>query len=482
MGPHMERFWHYIDGAMAESWRFEFKNTQFPRHFQVSLLAIGFLWFVSVFTPKVVRAEFGSIVDVGLAGDLFFTDESANNGQGFVNLLIQNTWSESQIWFDVGAGGLVGDTASSYVKAPQFFYRMGAEDRPHLVLGRSLHSWSFLDEYWNLGITQPIFRWNEAMPEEQGLTGLFLNFPIAEKKLQATFFASYLFLPTQGPSYELINGNLTSSNPWFAPPVEVINFANERAEVNYAIDIPKTQNIVFRPSYGVQFGTQKNKKNLQINTFYMDKPKNDLLLPFQGELNLSTFSGDVTVKPQVARHHIVGADIGWNSEIFKSVLSWVHESASVYDAPANTTFPVLPHQDIIAANQLFRLSSTQRLTLGYIKVFREANQIGGVFANAQISSYLNRNRFEEAFQVKWEGLLFKSLNLYRIQTTLAYNQSLLRDNVWISADMRWSIYRGFEAYTHCDFFGGSDGTILNYDFMSAYQNNDRCLVGGHYAF
>lgn len=455
---------------------------RYPKHHDAYLFVIYGLCSLFFFFPKASFAEFGSIVDVGLAGDLFFTDESANNGQGYVNLLIQNTWSDSQIWIDVGAGGLVGDTASTYIKAPQFFYRIGAEDSTHMIFGRSLNTWSALDEFWNMGITQPIFRWNEAMPEQQGLTGVFLNIPMAEKKLQATIFASYLYLPTQGPTYELINGDLTSSNPWFLEPVKVINFSGEKADVNYAIDIPRTQDVVFRPSYGVQFGTQKNKKDLQVNTFYMDKPKNDLVLPFQGKLDLSTFNGDVTVKPQVARHQVVGADVGWNSEYFKSVLSWIHESASMYESPLNTTYPILPHQDIVAANQLFRLSSTQRLTLGYIKVFRQENQIGGVFANSQISSYLNRNRFEEALQIKWEGLLFKSLNLYRIQTAFAYNQSLIRDNVWISADFRWSVYRGFEAYTHCDFFGGSESTIVSYDFLSSYQNNDRCLVGAHYAF
>ena len=67
------------------------------------------------------HGEFGSIVDVGMGGDMYFTNNSANNGQGFVNLLIQNTWSRSQIWLDVGAGGLVGETATSYVKMPQFY-------------------------------------------------------------------------------------------------------------------------------------------------------------------------------------------------------------------------------------------------------------------------------------------------------------------------------------------------------------------------
>lgn len=444
-------------------------------------LALGTVLAFILFSGP-IQAEFGSIVDIGLAGDLYFSDATANNGQGFVNLLIQNTWSESQLWIDVGAGGLVGDTAASYVKAPQLFYRIGSTDKAHFIFGRARHMWSFQDDFWNLGLTQPLFTWNEATPEKQGLSGVFFKYPVLEKTLNFTLFASYLFLPSQGPSYELTNGNLTSSNPWFNDPVEVINLAGEKAQLNFDIDVPKTQDVVFRHSFGGQFSTPMNKKGLLFNAYYLNKPRNEVILPFEGVLNLTTFNGDVTVFPQVARHSVAGIDVGWHLNRFKSLLSWGYESSLDYVAPSNTTYPIVPEQNIFSFQQLYRINKSQRVWFGYINIDRKQNQLSGVFANSQIRSLLNRNRFEEAVSLRWEGLLFKSLNKYRVRAALAYNHSLYKDNMWLSADLKWSAYKGLEMFSRCDIFGGTDKDISTVDFISGYQNNDRCLLGGHYAF
>lgn len=448
-------------------------------------MCLGFhLCFFAIFQLQSTssRAEYGSIVDLGLAGDFYFTEKSANNGQGFVNLLIQNTWSDSQLWVDVGAGGLVGDTASSYVKAPQLFYRQGQRNESHFIIGRALHDWSFADEFWNMGITQPIFKWNDARPEQQGLVGFFVTHPIVKNKFEMTAFTSPLFLPSQGPSYELINGQITSSNPWFTEPVQVLDLSGTAVDLNFDIEIPKTQEIIFQPSFGLQFSTPPNKKDGILNLFGMNKPRNDLVLPFEGLLNLTTLNGDIVIKPVVPRHTIAGVDVGWNFNDFKTIFSWMYESEINYDPPVGTTYPIIPEQNIFSFNQLFRVTDSQRFWISYIKVDRQANQVGGTNSGAQISAFLNRNRFEEALRLKWEGLLFKTQSLYRVNASLAYNQSLVRDNVWVSADVRWSIYRGIEAFTQCDLFGGSEEQIEAVDFMSAHQNNDRCLVGGHYAF
>jgi len=470
-----------IWGGMRENARFStligFLNPPLGRGF---LHLCIFCCCVTTLSPAL--AEFGSIVDLGLAGDFYLTNESANNGQGYVNLLVQNTWTDSQVWLDVGAGGLVGDTASSFVKAPQFYYRQGSEEGVHFTIGRARQTWSSSDDFWNLGITQPIFMWNQAVPEQQGLTGVFVKIPVFEKKYSLTLFGSYLYIPSQGPTFEVSNGQLTSSNPWFSDPVQVINLSGQEIDLNYSLNIPPIQDIVFRPSIGFQFGTEVNKKDFTLNAFYLNKPRNELLLPFEGFLNLSTFNGDITVLPRVARHEVMGIDLGWNFSRAKTELSWIRESSAFYQAPQDSTYPVMPEQNIFSVQQLFRLTPTQRLIFGYIKVDRRPTALGGVFANSDISTFQNRNRFEEAMRLEWQGLLLKKLSQYRLRSTFSYNQSLIRDHVWLSADVNWSVYKGIELFTRCDIFGGSGDQIVNLDLMSAYQNNDRCLVGGHYAF
>ena len=437
---------------------------------------------MSLFGSQSLYADFGSIVDIGMAGDFYFSDGSANNGQVFANLLIQNTWSDSQLWVDVGAGGLVGDTAHSYIKAPQLFYRMGKRSKFNIVVGRELNDWSYLDSHWNMGMTQPLFKWDTAQPEEQGLTGIFVNIPVVEDTLDITLFGSYMYLPTQGASYQLTDGELRSSNPWFSSPIEAITLSGERIDLNYSLTVPKAQDVVFKPSYGLQIGTPISKMGFIASAFYLNKPRNELVLPFEGALNLSTFKGDINILPQVANHQVAGLDIGAKYSIGKTVLSWVREFGIDYDVPLNTTYPVLSDQDIYSLATVFSVSKKQRVGLSYIKVDRQDTLVEGLFSSTQIDAYAARNRFEEAARVYWEGLLAKVSSKYRVKTKLMYTQSLQKDNVWVSADVRWAASRGLEFFTHCDFFGSSKDQIVGEDFISTYQNNDRCLVGGHYAF
>ena len=437
---------------------------------------------IGLFSFQPVSAEFGSIVDIGFAGDFYFTNENANNGQGYVNLLMQNKWSDSILWIDVGAGGLIGDTATSYVKAPQIYYRMGKRNEMRLTVGRALHDWSFADDNWDMGLTQPLFKWNQARPEEQGLFGVFFTYPILKNKFEFTAFASPIFVPSQGPSYELTNGKITSSNPWFNEPVQVLDLSGNKVDLSFDVDVPKAQDVLLQESYGLQFATPQNKRDFLLNVFALDKPRNDLVLPFQGQLNLTTLDGDISIQPVVPRHQVIGTDIGWNFRRFKTTFSYLYESKVEYDAPEGTFFPIIPEQHIYSVDQLIRISRNQRISFAYIKVDRNENQIGGDTTGAQVTAFAARNRFEEAARVKWQSLLLKRKGVYRINTSLAYTQSLFRDNAWISTDIRWSINKGLEAYSQCDFFGGSENQIEALDFISTYQNNDRCLIGGHYAF
>ncbi|MCB0379287.1 MAG: hypothetical protein KDD33_12410 [Bdellovibrionales bacterium] len=435
-----------------------------------------------LFAFEGAQAKFGSIVDVGLAGDFYFSKESANNGQAFANLLIRNDWSDSQFYVDVGGGGLIADSGHTYIKAPQFYYRGGSKQNLQWTLGRSLHNWSFLDSHWHMGLTQPLFLWNGAHPEEQGLTGAFLTIPLMNDTFEVTAFASYLFIPTQGASYEFTDGKITSSNPWFVEPVQAVSFSGNRIDLNYQLNTPKTQDVVFRASYGLSIGTPMNRKGWLINAFYLNKPANDLVLPFTGGLNLSTSQGDIDIRPEVARHQVTGLDAGWSGRSYKFVASWLHEFEHKYAIPADSTYPILPDQDIFSLGTRYLISHSQRIWLSYLHVDRKKTGIEGLFSSAQIDTYVKRNRFEKALQLKWQGLLFKSSRGYSVKSMMALYFDPDTDNTWITSDFRWAALANTEVFVQCDLFGSSHTEYLGKDFISTYQNNDRCLVGGHYAF
>ena len=453
--------------------------------YRVPKRSLVFIFFLTLFFilsfSFPLRAETESRVDLGGAWDFYFDRENANNTRLFGDLLVRSQTFENEFLLDIGVGSFIGDKASNYTKVPQLYGRFGSEEQAHLVIGRYLHSWSHLDNYWKMGIIQPLFRWDIPLREEQGLPGIFFRTPLA-RGIELTVFGSYLFVPSQDPGYELEDGRFSSSNPWFKKPVEMFQFSNEQADLNYTIHTPEFSDVVFRPYYGIQLGTPAEKSGWLLNVFYLSKPRNDFITPFSGQFNLTTFRGDIMVHPVVARHNVYGLDFGWDFDRFKTIVSWLHESSVNYEVPADSTYPVIPNQDLFSFSQRIDLTYSQNLWLSYIKGIRKSNRIEGVFADTQIDDFFYRNLFEDTFQLRWEWLFFESLDRHQLKTDLSFYQSFVADHTWISVDVHWSVYKYMDLSAHCDFFGGYGSVPLGGDFISSYQNSDRCMVGGKYAF
>ena len=439
-----------------------------------------FFAFFAFFSSFLAEGKFQSSVSLGLLGDFYF-QRKIHNAQGSIDVSMGNKGLKNEIWLDIGAGALVGNTSQSYVKMPQFYYRRDFSKRIRLIVGRYLDEWSYMDDYWMLGMVQPLFKWNMALPEKQGLAGLFVKFNLVDH-IDLTLFSSYFFLPSQGPSYELMNGRIESSNPWFKQPVRIMSFLNQEVELKYNVNIPRTSDIIFRPSYGGKLGSSYDKENWLFNIFYFNKFKNDLIVPFNGHLNLTTFNGDVVIQPTVARHSVMGFDIGWNFGSFKSLVSWLYESSIYYHRLLGFTYPVIPEQNLFSLFQWIKISESQSISLSYLKAVRKPNRIEGIFFDSKIGTFLSRNVFEDTFSFKWQGDFSKSVSSSFLRLSLSYFQSFIVDHSWISLDLRWFASKNIELKTHCDFFGGMQEPPVDADFISQFQNNDRCFIGGSYAF
>ena len=77
------------------------------------------LWVLSIVSamPSYGYAQFKSRVSLGLAGDAYMTRDNVNNGQAHGALLIENKGDGREIFIDIGAGGLIGESSHTYIKA-----------------------------------------------------------------------------------------------------------------------------------------------------------------------------------------------------------------------------------------------------------------------------------------------------------------------------------------------------------------------------
>ena len=119
---------------------------------------------------------------------------------------------------------------------------------------------------------------------------------------------------------------------------------------------------------------------------------------------------------------------------------------------------------------------------GGLFVDRKPDSLIGPFSSSDdVSSLSLRNRFEKAVQLSWSGPFLPSLD-YGLRASLSYTHSFIQNDIWLNASVRGSLNSGVEVFALCDFFGGPGEILVSQDFISTYQNNDRCLLGTHYVF
>ena len=269
-----------------------------------------------------VAADLETSVRLGLLGDLYLNNGSQNNGQGYAQIQLKKPRENSLLRLDLETGGLVAKSSLSYFAVKEAYFQWGLDPEAFQVyFGRHLMSWSRADDDWQLGLTQPLFIFDGARPQIQGLTGLFVRLG-AWGPVRLTLFGSPLYIPSQQPSFELEGGKISSANPWFLDPVEAISISGQTFDLNYQLQKPSTTDVVFQQSLGLHLDLNSEGRGYFSQLFYLEKPRNLLALPFTGVFNLTSFQGDVSVIPQVATHRMAGWDQGWQARdlVFGSLL------------------------------------------------------------------------------------------------------------------------------------------------------------------
>jgi len=107
---------------------------------------------------------------------------------------------------------------------------------------------------------------------------------------------------------------------------------------------------------------------------------------------------------------------------------------------------------------------------------------GGVHGSSNIEVFGFRNRFEEAIRFAWDGSFLRRDTIPTLKANLSAVLDPRNLSTWITGKLSWWIRRGVEVTGQCDFFGSRAENITGEDFLTRFQNNDRCLVGGSYAF
>ncbi len=413
--------------------------------------------------------------------------------------------SGSWIAARLDVGGIHGTSVARYssVFAPEAYLRFRQDAIPWLpreiTLGRMKEAWSRLDEDWQLGLVQPLFRFDYLRPEQQGLTGAFLTWK--SDRARFVLFASGVYIPEQGPPFHISDGEISSASPWFTEPTNELILFQQPTDIRYRVAIPEVADIVSRGTVGGLFvlgggptdansadpGSAPWNSGPWSSGGYLFKPRNSLMLPFTAPLVLgpSTQFAEVTIDPRVERHHIAMFDIGYRSGLQAAFISALAEFPQNPPVQAGVTRQRLEPQVLVSPGfetRLFRRRSWgPSARIAYLHQDGGETPEEGPFATGRGTIFGPRLSWTRA-----ASLVLKSNFLSTAESSLDVSVRWIEDfrqrGTWLMTEVLYAPALGWTVSLSADILGSAAPVDDQQGLINRFRGNDRVSGGVRYAF
>lgn len=432
---------------------------------------------VSLTAGAEVRSEMKLFSD-SFVSSAFESSQKTNYQFFGARLKTDDPKKEDVFQLDLAGGVAFGAPLLNYMNFAEIYAQFGTGQDQTFSLGRKKMNWSDVDSRWNLGVWEPVFKWNPLSPQRQGLTGLFWE--VDRPDFGIALFASGLYLPDEGPSFEIEGGEFVNGNPWFHRPPDSIHIFNETTKIDYQFQKPNEAEVVFQRSYGGKFRLgDTNGLSFQVSHIY--KPDNQLALGYDGYLDIPRDRGVVALQPQVYYHSLTGGDLTYKFANFKVGVS------TLYDRPAQDkifdsqwTHPVF--QDAVLVGSFIEANYRnfkvyfQRLDISGGNVTEE-----GDLANPARRPLMTPYPFRQANEVGVAGQIpFPKFR--KLVGNLSYTRSDRNDFSLVKFNTRFKFSSLWAVYSEMQLIDAGALTVDNQNDIAQFVNNDRFLVGASYVF
>ncbi|MCM0606069.1 MAG: hypothetical protein KA715_08265 [Xanthomonadaceae bacterium] len=353
-----------------------------------------------------------------------------------------------------------------------------------VMFGRHKVTWSELDQEWATGIWAPRNRWDYLRPIEVGLIGGFVQ--VKTPLVTTEIFASPIFLPEAGAPSTLSNGAFTSNNPWFVPPTPFLSFNQQLVPVKYSMDSFNIGELIskFGVSGRMRVGRADTGPYLQLAGGY--KPMNQIMLGYDGLLNLASQEANIKLKPTVGYQRLVGVDGGllnWNgiSQRF-SILS---ETAIIPPNSDGYTYSQAQNAMSYSTHTRFSLSDRNSafMSVGYLRRVGGNSGDKGKDAIPGESIFEDRYTYSSAFKLAVaSNLEFMNLAAIYAESDLTYDlveqQEVFRVKLtYNKPQSNVSLLIGM------DLLGSQlPSSVYNQSWIRSFNYNDRVYGGVSYVF
>lgn len=351
--------------------------------------------------------------------------------------------------------------------------------------GRKKESWSEMDHRWQLGLWQPQFAIDTLRPEEEGLSGFFLNW--SGSNFEVIGFLSPLYIPSQGPNIREDNGSLVSDSRWYRSPSSSFNFTPSATNrIDYHINVPNLSDIVMNPGSALSARLGKRDDGWWGESSWGHKPVNNLLLQRQIYKSVDQSVIVADIEPVVGYHDIVSADLGYSLPRIQASVSFLQDNPETKLPDSSSAIqrlnPLTAYSgqlDWTVPNVFDRSILFQ---FGYLKVY--GGGITDIRSNGQaddLTLFNWRLAFTDAYSVGAQAQLARIMNkplLTKIRYLYDIDQkgTLMNTEFQLIPASSWVVLLGL------DVLGVDDESYRPDSFLNRYRGNSRMYGGMSYVF
>jgi len=345
-----------------------------------------------------------------------------------------------------------------------------------LNVGRKIKAWNLADEYWEMGLWNPLSRWNPLHPVTSGLTGAFLTFMSSHWSVD--FFLGALFFPNQEAQLIEKDGEIYSNSRWFYPLPDEVDQLN--IGINYFIYSPHIFDILFRSSYLLSLKTWSETPEAYywMKWSIADKPVNYLfyVLNNKERLKMKKEKGTAgkihqTITSLPVRQGLLsmewGLDYGSLSTVFTLENTRMKE---VETSPEGWDF-LNRRENFTYFSALVKCNvwSNSFIRLAYIQPWFKNYNLDSVNpAEVKPPSVVSRYKVLKGIGVDWQTKLISSQDLPRI-FSLNYRYSFLGEGAWFFVKALYHFTSQVYAVIAFDILGAENGALY---FFSRFRHND----------
>ncbi|KHD88165.1 MAG: hypothetical protein OM95_10370 [Bdellovibrio sp. ArHS] len=431
-------------------------------------------------TPRAAYAQVQT--EMRLFSDSFISptfEATQKTNYQFVGAQLKtDVFAEDPLKMDVAGGVAMGEPLLNYLNISEFYVQSRQNENETYYIGRKRLLWNELDARWDLGVWEPLFKWNPLQPERQGLIGIF--YQVDKPYYTLVLFASPLFLPDQGPSFEIENGSFVKGNPWFRRPPESIKIFSEATAIDYNFDRPNETQVVLQNSFGakVSFG---DPQSLRAQMSYTYKPANQLAIGYDGNLDMAQLKGAVELQPQVFYHSLAGLDVTYKVDQVRMGVS------GMFDRPNKDkifeeqwTHPVF--EDAVLLSPFIEWTNGRwGVNLQHLDIFGGDVREEGELANPNRAALMTRYPYKQAQQISLLTNYAFGKNRRLIgKLSFTHSDKNQFDLIRLSARFRlsgiWSLVGEMQMVK------AGELTASNQNEIAQFVNNDRLMLGAAYVF